>query len=137
MTTTVTTRLRISSWDEAPTEEYDDGSRLTRAAVTLSDGPDGLGQGVGESVMYYRPDGTSSYVTVMRLTGSLDGRSGSFVLTGDGTFDGTTAAGTTRIVPGSGTGDLAGITGTCSSVSTHDDYPQMPLELTYDLGPAA
>jgi hypothetical protein len=134
MTTTLNTRLNIASWDEAPAHEYDDGSRVTRAAVTLDKGEDGLNGGTFESVMYYRADGTSTYVSVMQLDATLQGRSGSFVLTGEGTFDGTTASGTSQVVSGSGTGDLAGITGTCTSASTHADYPFMPLVLTYDLG---
>jgi len=131
--TTLTTRLRIASWDETPTRELDDGGKVTRATVVLADGSDGLDAGTSESIMYYRPDGTSRYVTVMHLTGTLDGRSGSVVLTGEGNYDGTTASGTFEIVPGSGTKDLAGITGTCRSASTHADYPYMPLSLTYDL----
>jgi len=133
MTTSLTTRLAIAAWDEAPTREYDDGSRLTRAAVTLNDGADGLTAGTFDAVMYYRPDGTSTYVTVMRLDATLQGRSGSFVLTGEGSYDGTTATGTSHVVPGSGTGELARISGTCTSVSTHADYPFMPLTLSYDL----
>jgi len=133
MTTTLTTRLAIAAWDEAPAREYDDGSKVTRAAVTLADGADGLTGGTFDSVMYYRPDGTSSYVTVMHLSATLQGRSGSFVLTGEGRYDGTTATGTCHVVPGSGTGELTGITGTCTSVSTHADYPFMPLTVTYDL----
>jgi len=82
---------------------------------------------------YYRPDGTSSFVTVMRLTGILDGRAGSFVLRGEGAFDGTTASGQMTVVAGSGTGGLAGISGSCRSVSTHADYPFMPLTLAYEL----
>ena len=131
--TTLTTRLRIGSWDEAPTREFDDGGKVTRATVALAEGSDGLDAGTFESIMYYRPDGTSRYVTVMQLTGTLDGRSGSLVLTGEGDYDGTTASGTFEIVPGSGTEHLAGITGTCRSASTHADYPYMPLSLTYDL----
>ena len=38
-----------------------------------------------------------------------------------------------EILPGSATDDLAGITGSCSSVSTHADYPFMPLTLDYHL----
>jgi hypothetical protein len=37
------------------------------------------------------------------------------------------------VVSGSGTGQLSGISGTCESVSTHADYPFMPLSLTYEL----
>ena len=37
-----------------------------------------------------------------------------------------------RIVEG--TGDLAGISGTVSSSSTQDDYPNMPLVIEYTFG---
>lgn len=133
MAVTLKTKMQIASWDESPVEEYGDGSKLTRAQVALTDGDGGLASGSAGLLAWYRPDGASSYVTVMRLTGRLDGRAGSFVLRGEGAFDGTTASGQMTIVPGSGTGELAGISGTCESVSTHADYPFMPLTLTYDL----
>ena len=135
--TTLTTRLKIAGWDESATQEYDDGSKLSRATITLAEGADGLTAGTSESVLYYRPDGTSSFTGVMRLDATLDGRSGSFVLTSAGSYDGTTATDECRIVSGSGTGDLEGISGTSRSVSTHDDYPFMPLELRYELPPAS
>ena len=133
MAVTLTTKMRIASWEETPVEEFDDGSKLTRALVRLSDGADGLASGSAAMLAYYRPDGTSSFVTVMRLTGILDGRAGSFVLRGEGAFDGTTASGRMTIVAGSGTGGLARISGTCESASTHADYPFMPLTLAYEL----
>ena len=133
MAVTLTTKMRIAGWDEAPVEEFGDGSKLTRAQVRLSEGEGGLASGSAGMLAYYRPDGTSSFVTVMRLTGILDGRAGSFVLRGEGAFDGTTASGRMTVVPGSGTGGLAGISGTCESISTHADYPFMPLKLTYEL----
>ena len=129
----IATRLRIAAWDEQPVAELDDGSKITRASISLSEPADGLESGTVESVMFYRPDGTSHYVNVMRLTATLDGRSGSFVLSGEGEFDGTTASGASDIVAGSATGDLVGISGTCTSSSTHADYPYMPLELHYEL----
>jgi hypothetical protein len=127
-------RFEIKSWDEKPVRELSDGRKVTRAAVVLAGDPDGLVDGFFEAVMYYRPDGTSSYVSLMHLEGTLDGRSGGFVLQGLGTYDGTQARGESFIVSGSGTGDLARITGSSLSVSTHEDYPHMPLTLTYDLG---
>ncbi len=131
--TSIATRLRIASWDENPVSEFGDGSKITRATVVLTDGADGLESGRFESVMYYRSDGTSSYVNIMHLTATLDGRTGSFVLSGEGTFDGTTASGTSTIVAGSGTGGLTGIRGAINSASTHADYPFMPLVLDYDV----
>jgi len=133
MTVTLTTKMRIDDWDESPVEEFGDGSKLTRAQVRLSDGEDGLASGSVGMLAYYQPDGTSSFVTVMRVTGILDGRAGSFVLRGEGAFDGTTASGRMTVVAGSGTGGLAGLSGTCVSVSTHADYPFMPLTLVYEL----
>ena len=125
------TRFKITSWDEKPYREFDDGRRFTRADIVLAGREDGLPSATSEALMYYRADGTSSYATVMQITGSLSGRSGSFVLQGQGTYDGTTARGEFFVVTGSGTGELTGISGTGVSVSTHDDYPYMPFTLEY------
>ena len=127
-------RLRIESWDEKPYRELGEGAKFTRADVVLSGPDDELTSGTFEALMFYRPDGTSSYVTLMHITGTLDGRAGSFVLQGDGTYDGKAARGQSQVVEGSGTGGLAGLSGTAESVSTHDDYPFMPLTLKYDIG---
>ncbi|HEX6887177.1 MAG TPA: DUF3224 domain-containing protein [Candidatus Nanopelagicales bacterium] len=130
---TIATRLRIDDWDEQPVAQFDDGSRITRATVRLTEGADGLTSGGFESVMYYRPDGTSDYVAVLHLLATLDGRSGSFAAAGRGAFDGTTASGEYALVPDSMTGELDGLVGVCTSTSTEADYPFMPLELRYDL----
>jgi len=134
MTSKLVTTLKIESWDEVPTHEFPDESRWTRAAVTLAEGKDGLVDGTWEMVMVNLADGTSHYATVMRLSGTLDGRSGSFALVGQGDFDGTTSSTTAAVVPGSGTDGLAALTGRLESVSTHADYPYLPLTLTYDFG---
>jgi Protein of unknown function (DUF3224) len=134
MTEIVETRLEITSWDEKPYRELPDGQKFTRADVALTGSAGDLASASFESLMFYRADGTASYVTLMHVTGTLGGRSGSFVLQGEGTFDGKAARGESRVVPGSGTDGFAGITGTAESVSTHDDYPFMPLTLRYSLG---
>jgi hypothetical protein len=133
MTKKLETRLEIASWDEKPYRELPDGRKFTRADVTLNGSDGELASGASESLMYYRPDGTGTYVTLMSVTGTLDGRSGGFVLQGEGTYDGTTAQVRYRVVDGSGTGDLAGLSGSGTSRSTHADYPFMPLTLEYDL----
>jgi hypothetical protein len=133
MAITLTTKMRIASWDESPAEEFGDGGKLTQAQVRLSDGKDGLESGFFTMLAYYQPDGTGSLATMLRVTAVIDGHPGSFVLRGEGEFDGTTATGRMAVVPGSGTGELSGISGTCESVSTHADYPYMPLVLTYEL----
>jgi hypothetical protein len=132
MTNTLTTRLEITSWDEKPYQEEDDGSKLTRATVVLG-GADGISAAAYDAIMYYRPDGTSSYVSLMRIEGALEGRRGTFVLRGHGSYDGVTARGQSTVVEGSGTEALAGLSGSAESSSTHADYPFMPLTLTFDL----
>jgi len=132
MTETLTTTIKIDNWDEQPTQEHDDGTKTAHALVTLTDGNDGLKSGLLESVLHYGSDGTSEYAGLIRLEAELDGKSGAFTAIGEGTYDGTTASSTMRIVDG--TGDLAGISGTVSSSSTQDDYPNMPLVIAYDLG---
>ena len=132
MTNKLETTIKIDSWDEKPSEEYDDGTKLAHAVVKLTEGNDGLRTGHLESVLYYGADGTSSYVGVLRLDAELDGRSGSFTALGHGEYDGTTASSTMPIIEG--TGELDGIAGSVSSSSTHADYPNMPLVIEYTLG---
>jgi hypothetical protein len=132
MTTTIKTTIKIDNWDEKPSAEYDDGTKVAHAVVSLTEGNDGLSTGHLESVLYYGADGTSSYVGVLHLDGELDGRSGSFTAIGNGEYDGTTASSTMPII--GGTGELDGITGSVSSSSTQDDYPNMPLVIAYELG---
>jgi Protein of unknown function (DUF3224) len=134
MTGTFQTKLKIASWDERPYRELADGSKFNRADIVLADGTDGITDGVSEALLYYRPDGTGSYVMLMSLTANLGGKSGTFVLRGEGTFDGTTARIAASVIDGSQTGDLAGLSATVESVSTHSDYPFMPLTVSYTIG---
>ncbi len=134
MSTHLETKFEIKSWDEKPYRELPDGRKFTEARVALvAAGPGVEGEATFDGLMYYNTDGTSSYVTLMQVVGRLGDREGSFVLTGSGTFDGTEARGESTVVPGSGTGELAGLRGTSSSVSTHADYPFMPLTLDYEV----
>ncbi len=94
MTTTIKTTIKIDNWDEKPSAEYDDGTKVAHAVVSLIEGNDGLSTGHLESVLYYGADGTSSYVGVLHLDGELDGKSGSFTALGNGEYDGTTASST-------------------------------------------
>ena len=56
-------------------------------------------------------EGSAVYVAVERVTGTLHGRSGAFTLRHVGTMDRGTPSLSIAIVPDSGAGDLAGISG--------------------------
>ena len=131
MSSTLITKLRIGDWSESLNEEFGDGSKITGAEVPLQDGTDGLESGWFSMLSYYRPDGTSEFTTMLRLAGQLDGRTGTFILRGEGTFDGTSFTGSMRIVDRSGTGELAWISGTGDLAGISGTY--MPLSLAYEL----
>src|ERR1043166_2945746 len=56
--------------------------------------------------------GTAGYVAIELVTGSLNGKRGSFALQQMGSMDQNGQRLSVIVVPGSGTGDLKGITGT-------------------------
>jgi hypothetical protein len=132
MSTRVVGKYEIKSWDEKPYVEIEGGGKLTRTAVTESIAADDIeGETSSESLMCYAEDGTASYVGQLRFVGRVGDRSGSFVEQTTGSYDGKQAKSTSFVVPGSGTGDLRGMRGEGSSVSTHDDYPFRPFTLDY------
>lgn len=58
--------------------------------------------------------GSAGYVALERVTGSLEGRTGSFILQHSGTMTRGTPGLTISVVPDSGTGELLGLTGRMS-----------------------
>ena len=111
MTTHGEGSFQIASWDENPYLEIDDARKLTRAEVTQTFAGDIEGEGAVTWLMCYRSDGTADWIGLQRIVGQVGGRSGSFVLTTVGTFDGSRAAGDWSIVAGSGTDELEGLRG--------------------------
>ncbi len=99
----------VSSWDEEPYWEDEQGRRLTRASVTQAFSGDLEGEGTVEYLMCYRSQGSASFVGMQRVDGSLAGGRGTLLLQTSGTFeDGVVTAEWT--VAGS-TGDLEGVDG--------------------------
>jgi hypothetical protein len=107
----VEARFEIKSWDESPYKEFDDGSKWTRATVAMAFSGDIEGDGATEWLMCSPDGGVTTFVGVQRVAGRIGDRDGRFVLHGSGTFDGKEAKGTWTVVPGSGTGALAGLQG--------------------------
>ncbi|MEE8061612.1 MAG: DUF3224 domain-containing protein [Gemmatimonadales bacterium] len=132
MSNKVDASFQVNSWDEKPFHEIDGGPKLTRASLTKTFRGDLEGEGTLEYLMIHGKDGVSSFMGVERVVGSLGGRSGSFVLQHSGTFENGAATCTWFVVPGSGTGELGGLTGTGGFESAHaEDYP-MTLEYDFE-----
>ena len=120
----------IKSWDEKTYNEMEGAPKLTRVNATKSYQGDIEGEGKLEYLMMYRSAGSASFMGLERVTGSIGGRSGSFVLQHTGTFEGGVAKVTLSVVPGSGTGDLRGLSGEGKFSVGH----QPPYSMTLDYG---
>ena len=83
--------------------------------------------GVGSGTMLSArsaTDGFAGYVAIERITGTVHGKTGSFVLQHSGTMHGGGQTLSITVVPGSGTGELAGLSGalTLNIVDGRHDY---------------
>src|SRR6266545_5122435 len=108
---TLRSTFEIDNWDEKEFLEADGGSKVTRALVRRSFTGDLEGEGSLEWLMSYDDAGAATFVGLERVIAKLNGKGGSFVLRHVGTFDGETAEAELVVVPGTGTGELAGLGG--------------------------
>jgi hypothetical protein len=122
----------VKSWDESTYKELDAKAKLTKATVVFAFEGDLTAEATWDAVMCYRPDGTAVFTGMQLMAGELAGREGSFVLQADGEFVDGEARSRWQIVEGSGTGALAGLTGSGSSVATAS--PPGTFELDYTIG---
>lgn len=122
--TTGKTSFTTKAWDEKSYTEVDGDHKLTRThAVFVYEG-EIEGEGTVDYLMAYCPNGLGNFVGLERIVGRLAGRSGSFVIQHTGTFDPQSVNTHLHIVPGSGTGDLQGLTGAGDVVlAGHGPYP--------------
>ena len=98
MSTHAQAEFEVQSWDESTYEELDGDAKLTRASVGQAFTGDLEGAGSVEWLMCYREDKTADFVGLQRFVGRLGGRSGSFVMHTQGSFDGTEAKGSLAVV---------------------------------------
>jgi len=118
MTARAAGTFTVASWAEDTYAELDDKRKLTKATVTyrLSGGIEG--EATWAALMFYRAGGTAEYTGLQHVSGQIAGRSGTCVMIADGSYADGTASGTWRVIPGSGTGGLAGLSGSGTSVAT-------------------
>lgn len=129
MSTEANCTFKVTSWEEKPYSEFEGGAKLSRATVSQAYQGDLSGEGLVEFLMSHAGDGTASFVGMERVNGSIAGKTGSFVIRHVGTYDRGGARSAWAITPGSGTGELAGITGEGSYVATSES---VPMSFSYD-----
>lgn len=93
------------------------------------------GTSVGQMLTVGTPtEGSAAYVALETVTGALAGRKGSFVLLHGGTINRGEQSLSITAVPGSGTGELAGIAGGMT-IEIHDGEHSYDLEYTLGESP--
>jgi len=92
-------------------EDKAEGSSLGRMSIDKQFHGDLEATGKGEMLTAGTDTGSAVYVAIERVTGMLQGRSGSFVLMHVGTMTRDAQQLTITVVPDSGTGQLAGLAG--------------------------
>ena len=123
----LTAAFDVTGWDETPYAEPADGPRLARATVRKTFQGDLEGESVAELLMCQEDpadDGAGAgYVASEVVTGTLAGRAGTFVVQHGGVVGGGDAPRSFgHVVPGSGTGALAGLTGTVAYLADADGH---------------
>ena len=108
--------FEVTGWDQIPYEEETQGPRLFRVKVRKTFRGDLVGESTGELLMCMADPSDfkagAGYVVSERVVARLKGRAGTFVLQHWGMSGGGRPPKTAgHVVPGSGTGELAGLTG--------------------------
>ncbi|KRV46943.1 hypothetical protein AQ490_09230 [Wenjunlia vitaminophila] len=134
MPTQTTGEFTFANWEERPVGPEEGSPRLAHAAVsnTFSGGVRAVGTTCEYSILYVT-EATGSFAGMEVLTGSVDGRKGTFALSQQGSFDaGGTVRCTFEVVPGSGTDDLVGLRGKGHFTARHG-VSSTPYTFDYDL----
>jgi hypothetical protein len=103
--------ITVHKYEPVAYDQPGEGPVLTRIHVEESFSGDVAGGGVVEFLQAGRADGSASFVGIERVTGTIAGRSGTFLLQDAGTVERQVVRGAWFVIPGSGTGELAGLRG--------------------------
>jgi len=99
--------------NEARSTPYDrgDGPELVELALQETFTGDMDGESTVRALQARSGDGSATMLSMQRFDGQLGGRRGTFVLQGSAVVEGDRIKATWFVVPGSGTGELAGLRG--------------------------
>src|SRR3954451_16993566 len=78
--TRATGRIEVRTYEPTPYEEPTDAPQLVELRVSERFAGDIEGEGVTRFLQAVRPDGSASFVGTERVTGTIHGRPGSFLL---------------------------------------------------------
>lgn len=115
--------------------EAAEGSAIGRMSIDKTFHGDIEGTSVGEMMSAMGSvKGSGTYVALERVTGTVHGKRGTFVLAHQGTMVRGTPTLTVTVVPDSGTGELTGLTGSLNIIIEGSKHS---YEFTYSLAGAS
>ena len=130
--THATGRIDVQTYQPQPYEEVDEGPNLVEIHVSEAFSGDVEGAGIARFLQAVRDDGSASFVGIERVTGSVGGRTGSFLLQDAGTLEENTVEGEWFVVPGSGTGELRGLRGEGGFIAELGQHATITLDYWFD-----
>ncbi|MCO7225351.1 DUF3224 domain-containing protein [Pleionea sp. CnH1-48] len=119
----------IDSWEESSYFEDTDGTKLARVKVEKVYRGALEGKGELNYLMSYNDDGSADFIGLERVEGSIAGKSGSFVLSHEGTYNEGTVNSTFTLLEKSASEDLKGLSASGSYTTSHSMV--VPFDLTY------
>ena len=106
--------FQITGWDEIPYIEGENGSKKSHAIITQNYTGAIEGSSEIQYLMSYQSGSQALFVGFEVVTGSVNGKLGSFTLQHNGKFENGVASSSFVVVPDSGTGELTTIEGSGS-----------------------
>jgi hypothetical protein len=116
-------------YDEEPYGEAE-GTELSQVHISRTFSGELEGESTAE-ILIAKSEGGGGYVGHDRITGKLGGKTGGFVIQHGGIMGPQGISNTGTIVPGTGTGELEGITGEATLLA--DEEGNHTLTLVYEL----
>jgi hypothetical protein len=127
--------IAVHKYEPTAYDKPTEGPALMRIHVQESFSGDIEGEGVAEFLQVARPDGSATFVGIERVTGKVDGKTGTFLLQDSGTVEGQIVNGRWFVVPGSGTGELTGLRGTGGFRANLGEGAQVHIDHWFETGP--
>jgi len=124
--------ITVHKYEPATYDEPAEGPALARIHVEESFSGDISGDGVVEFLQAARSDGSASFVGIERVTGTVAGRNGTFLLQDAGTVQDNIVSGDWFVIPESGTGKLAGLRGTGGFRANLGEGAQVHLDYWFE-----
>jgi uncharacterized protein DUF3224 len=124
--------ITVHKYEPSAYDEPAEGPALTRIHVEESFTGDISGEGVAEFLQAAHADGPASFVGIERVTGAVGGREGTFLLQDAGTVQNSVVSGDWFVIPGSGTGTLAGLRGTGGFRANLGEGAQVHLDYWFE-----